>query len=300
MADPVVPAAPAAPIAPAAAPVAAPVAAAAPTAPAPAPVSPTNGAAAPAPAAAPVSPAAPVAAAPAVAPAEPAPAAPAAPAKEPTSLLTKAEEPAPAAEGDKKPDADAAPATEGPAEPAPAPKYEPFTFPEGLKAGEQELGAYTTALGEYELAIAKDPAQVHGETQKLGQRLVDMHIAELGKMQKAMQDNQREVFNKLQEDLVEQVRKDPEIGGNRFDTSINRALNVIKEYAGSDQNLAQLRADLKYTGATNLPSLIRLLNNIGKALSEPKVPVVAPRPVQTAAQQNPKQRRYAGSIPQKG
>lgn len=296
MADPVAPVTPVQPAVSSTAPAV--VAVVPPAAPAAAPAAPANGAAATdqAPIVSRETPAAPVAEAPAPAAVEPAPIT----TEKAPSLLSKVEEkPAPAAEA-KKPDAEAAPAKpEGPAEPAPAPTYDPFVFPEGLKAGDKEIGQFTTTLGEYELALAKDPTQVHGETQKLGQRLVDMHIAELGKMQKFMQDQQMEAFNRLQEHNVEEFRKDPEIGGNRFDTTLNSALNVIREYAGSDQHLAQLRADLKYTGAANLPSVIRLLNNIGKALSEGK-PVAAVRPMPPAAPVSRKNARYAGSIPQKG
>jgi hypothetical protein len=275
----------------AAAPVAAAPAAAAPAAPAAtAPVT-----AAPAPVVAEAAPAAPAVAAPVEAAKPVESAAPAADAKAPdaakppetpASLLSDAGKPAPvdpAAQADGEP----APAATEPAQ-APAPTYETFKLPDGVSLGEKELVNFTGLLGEFETGAKADHAQV----QEFGQKLVDLYVAEVQTLGTRLQQRQVEVWNDQNAQWVDQVRSDPEIGGNRIKTTLNIAGSVIEQYGGNAQQIAELRQAFNTTGAGNHPSIVRLLHNIGKALGEGR-PVPAQKPAPAPA--GKAQRRYAGN-----
>jgi hypothetical protein len=269
----------------AAAPVAAAPAAAAPAAPAAtAPVAAVADAAPAAPAVAPVETAKPVESA---APAADAKALDATkPPETPASLLSDAGKPAPvdpAAQADGEP----APAATEPAQ-APAPTYETFKLPDGVSLGEKELVNFTGLLGEFETGAKADHAQV----QEFGQKLVDLYVAEVQTLGQRLQQRQVEVWNDQNAQWVDQVRSDPEIGGNRIKTTLNIAGSVIEQYGGNAQQIAELRQAFNTTGAGNHPSIVRLLHNIGKALGEGR-PVPAQKPAPAPA--GKAQRRYAGN-----
>lgn len=258
---------------------AAPPTAATPAAAAPAPAAtPTPAPAAAAGDAAPAAASAP--AAPTAAPADVAPAQPDAtetpPSPKPSLLGEAAAKPAPEP---AKP-AEAAPATpETPPEEAAPPTYEKFNLPEGITLQEEQLGNYVKILGE------------HKAPQELGQKLLDFHLGEIARLQKAASDAQHDVFNRTREEWVDQIKSDPDLGGNRFHTALRTAASVIEQYGGTPEQQAELRAALNYTGAGDHPALVRLLHNIGKSLTTEARPVVATKPPAMAASKA--QRRYA-------
>jgi hypothetical protein len=245
--------------------------------------------------------------APAPAAAEAAPAAPApeaapiaseAPAAEPTLLESASakppaeaaaadtkESPAPsepaAAEGEKKPEAKDAKADgekkpeaeadkdagksdpekkEATAAEPPAPiKYEAFTLPEGLKVDEERLGKFTELAGKAQIP------------QDVAQSLVSLHAEEMQRfaadVQKQADQHQRDVWRGLNDTWKADFRKDPEMGGNRSETTLARAKAVIEEYGGNKDQVKELLAHTSNNGMGNYPGFIRLLNNIGEALN---------------------------------
>lgn len=300
MADPVVPSASPAPSpAPAATP--APAAAPAPS-PAPAVTPAPSAAPAPAPSAAPApaAPAAPVQpAAEAIKAAEPVKAADPATAEAPkaadtktdsaASLLSDAGKPAPVDPAAKAEGEPAPVATEQPAQ-APAPTYEPFKLPDGVTLQEKELGSFTGILGEFENG-PKD----HAATQAFGQKLIDLYTGEVQQLGTRLLQRQVEIWNDQNAQWKDEVRGDPELGGNRMATTLNVCGSVIEQYGGSPQQIAELRSAFNATGAGNHPAFVRLMHNIGKALGEGR-PVPAPKPAPAPA--GKAQRRYAGNTGQ--
>lgn len=257
--------------APAAAPAAAPAPSPSPApaaAPAPSPVP----AASPAPAPSPAPEAA--AASPAPEAAKPAEALPAEPAKADATVLgaeppKPAEAPKPAetpkpAEGEKPPEAKESKEGSQSAEPAPPPTFEAFKLPEGVTVRPEIIGEFSTILGEFEGAAKAD----HAAVQALGQRLVDFHVARVNDTVKAIQESYQKAWSDQTAAWKKEFTEDPEIGGNRQRTTVDSALNFIRNHGGSEVQQAQLRDLFNKTGIGNHPAMIRLLANAGMAMSE--------------------------------
>lgn len=205
-----------------------------------------------------------------------------------TDAKTKAPE-APKAEAEA-PKTDAAPAAEAaPTEPAPPPTFEAFTIPEGVTLDDAKLGDFTKALGEFESGTKADHAQV----QALGQRLVDMYTAEAKDLVQRIQTNQVETWNRTREGWIEEFRKDPEIGGNRQQTTLSQCALVIERFGAESgaENEAALRDAFKVTGIGDHPAMIRFINWASKFATERARPVAAVVPKPPVANTRA-QRRY--------
>lgn len=227
------------------------------------------------------SPAIPVAPTPEPAPAELPPAGAAAATEQPTSLLTEA---------GKKPDAPAVAAaatpTAEPVAPVAAPVFNAFTLPEGVTLEADKVGAFTEMLGKFEVENKGD----HAAVQKLGQQMVDMYIAEQTRQAQAQQD----AWVKVRDGWKDQFTSDPEMGGNRQNTTLSRCGAMIEQYGGTAAQQDELRSAFRITGMGDHPALIRLLANVGKALGEgTPVPAIVPRSPTPVPKS---QRRYATSM----
>src|SRR5690348_11689629 len=222
--------------------------------------------------------------APAVTPPTPATPAAAKPAAEtPSSLL-----------GDAKPATDAKPA-EAPATaepPAPAetpvapPAYEPFTLPEGVTLEAERVSDLTKLLGETELATKADHAAMQG----LGQKLIDLYVAE----SKRVADAQQQSWIRTRDEWRNTFIADEQIGGARREATLRNCAQMIEQFGGSPEQQAELRQAFGITGMGDHPALIRLLNNMASVLVEPK-------PVPATAQRSPvpaskSARRYSNSL----
>ena len=217
-----------------------------------------------------------------------APAAPAAVTS--TSLLSEpapAPAPSPAAVEPAKP-ADAAAAEPAkPAEPAPvAPTFEAFTLPEGVELDTAEIGKFTELLGKFEVENKAD----HAKLQAFGQELINQYIAEMGKAQ----DRQIQSWTRTRDEWKSQFLNDPELGGRNQKDTLTRCASMIEQYGGNADQVKELRTALAITGMGDHPAMIRLLNAVGKVLSEPKATATGKQVSPTALPKS--QRRYAGSL----
>lgn len=77
---------------------------------------------------------------------------------------------------------------------------------------------------------------------------------------------QQQEFEKQQSQWVEQIKTDPEIGGDKFNQSIELAHRALKEFA-SDSFLKELET----TGYGNHPELVRVFAKIGNLIKEDKM-----------------------------
>lgn len=171
-----------------------------------------------------------------------------------------------------------------PEEPPEAPHYEPFTMPEGFRVSDESLAPFIGFLGEAKLS------------QEQGQRLMDLHAAEIQRLQEQMAESQQRTFDTMREGWREQFEKDPDLGGNRRQTTINSVVGLIRHFASDADHLRRTLQVLDYTGAGDHPDVIRLLANAAKGMApqyREGVPVSAGRP---APQQTSRYRqRYAAS-----
>lgn len=160
-------------------------------------------------------------------------------------------------------------------EPAPLPTYEKFVFPEGMTFEEARLSEFTKQLGEFENTTKAS----HEEVQKLGQSLVDRHISEVTNALDRQRESYLQDWNKRKEGWVEQFKSDPELGGNRMETSLREAKEFIKTHGGSQQNVDAFYNALKETGADAHPDIVRFILNV-KNSSSFKTPqqLAAPKP----------------------
>lgn len=177
--------------------------------------------------------------------------------------------PEPAKDAAKAKDEAPAPAETAPAEtqpPAPL-KYEPFKAPEGVTFGDKELRAFTDIVGT---------AQV---PQEAAQKLLDLYLTERTALETQVASEQRDVWNRFNDTNLSQLRNDPELGGNRLDTSLSIAKAVVEEFGGSPEQQAEYWAHLKNNGMGNYLGHVRMLHNIGKKLNVFEDFIVTPQPV---------------------
>lgn len=220
---------------------------------------------------------APVLAAPVVAPVTETPPAPVveAPVKAPETLL-----------GDNKPvEAPKAPeavveapkeekAKEGQSvEPAPPPVYDSFKVPEGVTLDTERVSEFTKTLAELEQS-GKVP---HELVQQFGQKAVDMYVTEVKKATDALTQEYVKIWDKQKVDWKDSFLKDPEIGGNRFQTTVDSALTFIRTHGGTTEQQTEFRNLMESSGLGNHPAMIRLLANAGRTMAE-GTPLAASKP----------------------
>lgn len=175
----------------------------------------------------------------------------------------------PTVDADKAPDEKKDEAAQS-VEPAPLPTYEPFKFAEGITPDEKGLSTLTNLLGELELAKGD-----HGKTQEVGQKLVDYYVAEQQTNLKRQQEYFVGLFDKQKTSWKEAFMKDPEIGGERWETSANAAKEFISTHGGSEAQQKELRQLMEATGVGNHPAMIRIfakaMKNMGEGTPLPAV-----------------------------
>lgn len=134
--------------------------------------------------------------------------------------------------------------------------YEPFTWPEGVEADDAALAPYTDVLA------------AHRVPQEAAQALLDLHIAETQRVAEAFRAEQQSAWDATRADWRDRFMADEQIGGNRQQTTLARASEVIDRFAGTPEQAKELRDVLALTGAGDHPALIRAFANIAKAFSE--------------------------------
>jgi hypothetical protein len=221
-----------------------------------------------------------------------------------TSLLTetlepaKAPDPAPAPEvkapevktpdpaADPKPaDAPVADPAAPPEAPVAPPTYE-FKLPEEVQAAPEQLAKLNELIGGLEVDAKLD----HGKAQEFGQKALDYHLSELQRVATEIDQQGRQAWTEMRETWRNTFKSDPELGGNRQQTTLAACTRIIDQFGGNDAQRAELRTILGTTGAGDHPALIRLLANVGKALGEGRpVPAVVPKSPVVPSR---KERRY--------
>lgn len=158
-------------------------------------------------------------------------------------------------------------------EPAPPPVYEDFKAPEGVTLDAEQVKEFTNLLSDLELS-GKIP---HELVQEHGQKLVDFHVAQMQKATEDLAKFYQTTWEKQKTDWKESFLKDPDIGGNRFQTTVDSALTFIRTHGGTPDQQAEFRQLMETSGLGNHPAMIRLLANAGRAMSEGR-PLAAQAP----------------------
>ena len=157
--------------------------------------------------------------------------------------------------------------------PAPLPSYDEWKLPEGATPFKEGIETFNQYLGEFQTKSKADQA----ETQTFGQKLVDYHVERLTdalqKQQQFMVQNWENTKNAWKDAFI----ADPEIGGNRQDTTLEAARTFIRAHGGNDEQRGELLKLFNDTGIGNHPALIRLLAKANMAMSEGR-PLAAQKP----------------------
>lgn len=147
-------------------------------------------------------------------------------------------------------------------EPAPLPAYEPFKLPEGWVLEDKKLGEFNNLLAEFEVKNKAD----HAEVQAFGQKIVEKYVDEI----KRIQESQEQAINKIKNDWKESFNKDPELGGNRRETTKKILMEAIQGYSGTPEHLEAFGSFVDKTGVGDNPDLVRLIVNQQKAIQNYK------------------------------
>lgn len=201
-------------------------------------------------------------------------------------------DPAPPAEGDTPAAAPVEPKKEEgsqSAEPAPLPAYENFTLPEDIKLDDAKLGEFTKDLGEFE----RDSGIDHAKAQAFGQKLLDRYVAETQENNKRLIEHFTNSWEKQKNDWKTAFENDPDIGGNRKETTVNDALQAIAR-GGDETQQKEFRDVMEATGIGNHPAVIRHLANLNRIIAkyetETATPLAGTKPALPA--QSKVQKRY--------
>lgn len=167
-------------------------------------------------------------------------------------------------------------ADEKPAEtkPAPLPTFDPFVLPEGVKLEDSRVSEIQSMLGNFEVASKADHIQV----QKFGQAIVEYGVAAVKEAVDAVQKQANDYWANKQKEYLEAFEKDPEIGGNRRDTTVAAANQFIRTHVGDTEQQKAFRKMLVDHKVDNHPLMIRALANANLARSEGS-PLPATKPV---------------------
>jgi hypothetical protein len=144
-------------------------------------------------------------------------------------------------EADKKDDADKKDGEEA----AVPVKLEELKLPEGVVLPEEMKGPLTTLFTEEKLT----PAQQ--------QKIIDLGV------QKQQAD--MDFWNKTKKEWRDEIKADPELGGQNLDRTKAVGNKVIQKFASDPAHLAELQKDLVLLGLGNKRSFVKLLSNIAKA-----------------------------------
>ena len=101
-----------------------------------------------------------------------------------------------------------------------------------------------------------------GSRQETAQKLVDLHA----QAQKDFIAQQNQAWKTAQLELVEIVKKDPDIGGNNFDSMLETVGKAFDEF-GSDE----ARVILDNSGAGNNLPVVKFIYNMAKEVTESRL-----------------------------
>lgn len=126
-------------------------------------------------------------------------------------------------------------------------KYD-LKMPEGIEMDNEAIEAFTPIAKE--LKLGNEQAQ----------KLADLYAAQLKKVHEA----QQEQYLKTIESWEEEAKKDPEIGGDKFQGAVASAKRALQTF-DADGAFLDL---MEKSGFGNHPAVMRFVSRVGKSLKE--------------------------------
>lgn len=166
----------------------------------------------------------------------------------------------------------------------PAPiTYEAFKLPDGVRLDDKELQKFSEFAGKAQIP------------QDVAQGLVDLYVAERQNDVTQARAEQRRVWDAMNDTWKTELRNDPELGGNRLETSLSLAKAVVEEYLPANE-VGEYFAHLRNNGMGNYKLHVKLLHNIGKALNVFEDGIVPANPQAPKPQKGPGNRGWYPSM----
>ncbi len=140
-------------------------------------------------------------------------------------------------------------------------KYETFQVAEGVKLDDGQVEAASAVFKDLNL------------TQEQAQKLVDFQATQM--------QSQAEAWSKQVKDWGDEIKADPEVGGEAYDANAGKARSLIKRF-GSEE----LSSYLNETGLGNHPHLFKFVLKLAQGIGEDATPpgtTKAPTPADSEA-----------------
>jgi hypothetical protein len=138
----------------------------------------------------------------------------------------------------------------------------------------------------------------------LRQELANFHVEEMQRVANEVAKNQVDVWNRLIESRVSDLKKDPHLGGNRIATTLGNAKYALESLLPqaseglpapfTKAEASELISIMDAGGVSHHKLMIKALNSIYELLREPE-PVPANVPLKTAVRE-PGQRGWYNSV----
>lgn len=135
-------------------------------------------------------------------------------------------------------------------------EYEEFQIPEGIYKGDEKV---QEAIKE-----AKEMFREFGLTQEQGQRLIDLHMKHYLGGEVEMNEMFEEELTRRVKEWGEEVKRNPEYGGSRLKSSINKVKLAISELGGEKLYGALTNE----TGVINHPAIFGAFVKMGEKYQE--------------------------------
>lgn len=150
--------------------------------------------------------------------------------------------------------------------PAP-PVYGELKLPDGFKLEDTKLKEFDTLLGTFETGAKAE----HGQVEALRQGLVDFYHTEVQRIGEQVAKHQVDVWNRMKEGWINELKSDPQLGGNRIDTTLGNAKYAFENYLGLDKKQQdQLMTVLDNAGVSSHPLLVKGLHGLYQRFREPE------------------------------
>jgi len=149
--------------------------------------------------------------------------------------------------------------------PAELPAFE-WQFPDDVTVDKERISEVNKLFGEFALSAKVDPKLVQG----LGQQLMERHTSEIKKVAQIVAESYDKVWKDQTKAWRDAFIADPEIGGNKRDTTVTAAKEFILRHGGTPEQQTELRTILQKTGLGNHPALIRTFAKANLSMAEPR------------------------------
>lgn len=151
-------------------------------------------------------------------------------------------------------------------EPPAPPTFAALKLPENVKVDEAVMAKVDTVFGKLETTSKAD----HALVEAVRQELADYHIAEIQRVANDIAKHQVDVWNRLREQRVNELKSDPQLGGNRIETTLGNAKYALESMFGlSKTEVSELIAVADAGGVSDHRLFVKLLHNAFEKYGEP-------------------------------